>query len=358
MTSPRILDGASAGGQFLRTALALSVLENEPVRLENVRGDRPDPGLAHQHLAALETIAAVCDADVSGAELGAKTIEFEPNLERTGDQTGRGRLVGGEYTVDIGTAGSATLLFDTLLPLATILESPLSVTVTGGTDVAWSPPLDYFRYVKLPLLRRFGLAAACEIDRRGFYPAGGGRAILQLAPSDLEQVDLVDRGPIEGLRVYSTESASLAERDVAHRQAEGALERLGRDDTPDLEERCETTAESACPGSALVVRLDHGTGVAGFSALGERGTLAERVGEDAADAANRFLEGSAPVDRHMADQLLVVLAVAGGRIRIPTVTDHVETGCTLLEAFGIDVDCEPDGETTVVSVPSPLTEKR
>ncbi|TMT87699.1 RNA 3'-terminal phosphate cyclase [Haloterrigena sp. H1] len=358
MTSPRVLDGSSAGGQFLRTALALSVLANEPIRLENVRGDRPDPGLAHQHLAVLETIAHVCDADVSGAELGAKTIAFEPGLETDGKRTGRGQLAGGEYDIDIGTAGSVTLLFEALLPLATVLESPLSVTVTGGTDVAWSPPLDYFRYVKLPLLRRLGLAAACEVDRRGFYPAGGGRATLQVAPSTLEWVDLVDRGPIEGLRVYSTESASLADRDVAHRQADGALERLGRDATPDLEERCETTADSACPGSALVLRLDHGTGVAGVSALGERGTPAERVGEDAADAAIRFLEGNAPVDRHMADQLLIVLAVAGGRVRIPTVTDHVETGCALLEDFGIDVDRKRDGEATVVSVPSPLPETR
>ena len=355
MTTPRVLDGSSAGGQFLRTALALSVLANEPVRLENVRGDRPDPGLAHQHLAALETIAAVCDADVSGAELGAETIEFEPGLETDSGRMGCGRLAGGEYAVDIGTAGSITLLFETLLPLATILESPLSVTVTGGTDVAWSPPLDYFRDVKLPLLRRFGLAAACEVDRRGFYPDGGGRATLHLAPSDLQRVDLVDRGSLEGLRLYSTESASLADRDVAHRQAEGTLERLDRESAPALTERCETTADSACPGSALVLRIDHGTGVAGFSALGERGTPAERVGEDAADAANRFLEGSAPVDRHMADQLLIVLAVAGGRVRVPAVTDHVEAGCALLEAFGADVDRVPDGETTVVSVPSPLT---
>jgi len=356
MTSPRVLDGASAGGQFLRTALALSVLENEPVRLENVRGDRPTPGLAHQHLAALETVAAVCDADVSGTELGAETVAFEPGLETGDERPDRGRLAGGEYTVDIGTAGSVTLLFDTLLPLATMLESPLSVTVTGGTDVAWSPPLDYFRYVKLPMLRRIGLAAACEVDRRGFYPAGGGRATLHLAPSALERVDLVDRGQIEGLRSYSTEAASLADRDVAHRQVEGALERLHSGSALDLAERCETTADSACPGSALVLRIDHGTGIAGCSALGERGTPAERVGEDAADAARRFLEGTAPVDRHMADQLLVVLAVAGGQVRIPTVTDHVEAGRALLADVGIDVDLEPDGETTVVSVPSPLAE--
>ncbi|WP_254761816.1 RNA 3'-terminal phosphate cyclase [Natrinema marinum] len=354
----RTLDGSSAGGQFFRTALALSVLRNEPVRLENVRGDRPTPGLAHQHLAVLETMTEICDADGSGAELGAETIEFEPGLEGggTGSGAANARLEGGEYAVDIGTAGSAMLLFDALLPLSAVLESPLSVTATGGTDVAWSPPLDYFRHVKLPLCRRYGLAAACEVDRRGFYPAGGGRATLRLEPSSLEPIDILERGPLEGVRLYSTESESLADRDVAHRQAEGALERLvlGADEV--LERRV-TTAESPSPGSALVLRVDHGTAVAGFSALGERGKPAERVGEDAADAANRFLEGVAPVDRHMADQLLVFLAVAGGRVRVPAVTDHLEAGCELLAEFGVDVGLERE-EAAVISVASPLDEGR
>ncbi|QRV13750.1 RNA 3'-terminal phosphate cyclase [Haloterrigena salifodinae] len=350
------LDGANAGGQFVRTALTLSVLENEPIRIENVRGNRSTPGLRHQHLAVLETMAAVCDADVSGAELGAETIDFEPDLESTADASGwggagRGRLAGGTYEVDIGTAGSATLLFDALLPLASVLESQLSVTVTGGTDVQWSPPLDYARRVKLPLLRRIGLTAAIEVDRRGFYPDGGGRATLQFAPSTLEPIELAERGPIEGVRLYSTESASLADRDVAHRQAEGALERLALAEA-DLEvvDRCERTVESPSPGSAIVLRVDHETGIAGFTALGERGKPAERVGEDAADAANRFLkwdvedegEPAPPVDRHMADQLLVFLALAGGHVRIPAVTDHVATSRELLEAFGADLDLEHD----------------
>ncbi|MBZ6494157.1 RNA 3'-terminal phosphate cyclase [Natrinema longum] len=355
--TPRELDGSSAGGQFLRTALALSVLANEPVRLEGVRGDRPTPGLGHQHLAVLETMAAIADADVSGAELGRETIAFDPGLDGTGhgsEEPARSRLEGGEYAVDIGTAGSVTLLCNAVLPLATVLESPLSVTVTGGTDVAWSPPLDYLRYVTLPLLRRFGIQAACEVDRRGFYPDGGGTVTLRLAPSRLESIDLVKRGSLEGLRLYSTESASLADRDVASRQADGALERLNREPGLEPTERCETTAASPSPGSAMVLRVDHGTGVAGFTALGERGKPAERVGEDAADATTRFLEGVAPVDRHMADQLLVFLALAGGRVRVPAVTDHVETRCELLEAFGVEVGLERDGETAVVSVVSPL----
>ncbi|WP_137289003.1 RNA 3'-terminal phosphate cyclase [Natronorubrum halophilum] len=357
------LDGANAGGQYLRSALTLSVLENEPVRIENVRGNRSTPGLRHQHLAVLETMAGLCDADVEGAELGSETIEFDPSLESSEGATGwsgrgRGRLAGGTYAVDIGTAGSVTLLFDALLPLASVLESRLSVTATGGTDVAWSPPLEYVRRVKLPLLRRFGLTATCEVDRRGFYPDGGGRATLHLAPSELESIDLVERGPLHGVRLYSTESASLADSDVAFRQAEGALERLalerdetGRESGAALEviERCETTAASPSPGSAIVLRLDHGTGVAGFSALGERGKPAERVGEEAAAAANRFLdrgggdERSPPVDRHMADQLLVFLALAGGRVRIPAVTDHVVASRALLAEFGATIALETEG---------------
>ncbi|MDF9744488.1 RNA 3'-terminal phosphate cyclase [Natrinema salsiterrestre] len=355
MTTPRELDGSSAGGQFLRTALALSVLETEPVRLANVRGDRSTPGLRHQHLAVLETMADLCDAEVSGAELGSETVVFEPGLEPADSERGREHLAGGSYAVDIGTAGSVTLLCNALLPLATVLESPLSVTVSGGTDVAWSPPLDYLRYVKLPLVRRFGIQAACEVDRRGFYPDGGGTVTLRLAPSSLERIDLLERGSIEGLRLYSTESESLADRDVAYRQAEGALERLDEVSELEVTERCERTVASPSPGSALVLCVDHGTGIAGFSALGERGKPAERVGEDAADAANRFLEGTAPVDRHMGDQLLAFLAIAGGKVRVPSVTEHVETRCELLEAFGVDVGLERDRETAVVSVTSPLS---
>ncbi|OIB58314.1 RNA 3'-terminal phosphate cyclase [Natrialba sp. SSL1] len=357
------LDGEHAGGQFLRSALALSVLESRPIRIENIRGDRPTPGLGHQHLAVLETMAELTDAGVSGADHGAETVAFDP---------GASRLAGGEYAVDIGTAGSVTLLFDAVLPLATVLESPLSLTVTGGTDVAWSPPLDYTRYVKLPLLRRFGLTATIECERRGFYPDGGGRATLHLAPSEIEPLDapsLVERPDVAGLRVYSTEAAALAEQDVAHRQAAGALSRLGLEsvgaETPgtdsalaecEVVERIETTAASACPGSAIVLRLESedGVPVAGCSALGERGVPAERVGEDAADAANQFADSEAAVDRHLADQILVFLALAGGRVRVPAVTDHVDSSCDLLESFGVPVERVGEGteETVVIAVES------
>ncbi|WP_255168909.1 RNA 3'-terminal phosphate cyclase [Natrononativus amylolyticus] len=337
----RELDGSDAGGQYLRSALALAALRGEPVRIENVRGDRPNPGLAHQHLATLETASAICDADVSGADLGSETVTFEPEP---------GRIEGGSYRADIGTAGSISLLFDAILPLATRLEAPLSVTATGGTDVAWSPPMDYLRYVTLPLLERYGLRASLDLARRGFYPVGGGRATLELEPSTLEPIELGRRGDPEGVRVYSTEAAALADAEVARRQAEGALERLRGTGLETLE-RVETTAQSACPGSAIVLRLEHETGLAGFSALGEKGKLAERVGKEAANDLLGILEGGASVDRHMADQLLVPLALAGGRVRIPAVTDHVEAGVELLAEFGYEIGLEgaEEGAPTVVS---------
>lgn len=339
----RELDGSDAGGQFLRTALALSAVRGEAVRLENVRGARSNPGLRPQHLAVLETLTEICDADVSGAELGAETVEFDPGTDT---------VTGGQYAVEIDTAGSITLLFDALLPLATRLESSLSVTATGGTDVAWSPPIDYHRYVKLPLLRRFGLEAVVELERRGFYPAGGGRATIRLSPSALTPIrlDVQERTDPDHVHVYSTEAATLADSDVASRQAGGALEHLSRsleDHDLAVRDRVETTAESACPGSAIVIRIDGSNTIAGFAALGEPGKRAERVGEEAADAANRFLASDAPVDRHMADQLLVFLALAGGRMRVPTVTEHVDSSLDLLASMGDELTV--DREELVIS---------
>lgn len=342
------LDGSDGGGQFVRTALAVSALKGDPVRIENVRGGRDDPGLKAQHLAVVETLAAISDADVSGAELGSERIAFDP-----------GPVSGGRYAADIGTAGSVTLLFDALLPLAAHLEEPLSVIATGGTDVAWSPSMDYQRYVKLPLLWRFGLAATVEVNRRGFYPEGGGRATLNLFPSEVEPIDLSgsatdDTNPrgIDSVRIHSTEAAELAGSDVARRQADAAGERLDQA----VEERVETTAESPGPGSAMAIVLaDGGLPRAGFTALGEPGKPAERVGEEAADGANRFLadeparEEPPAVDPCLADQFLPVLALAGGRYRTPVVTDHLESTAKLLAELGYDISLSTDGGGAVVS---------
>lgn len=329
------IDGSDGGGQVVRSALALSAVADEPVTVTGVRGNRPDPGLAHQHLAAVELLATVADADLEGAELGSERVVFDP-----------GGITGGEYEVAVGTAGSVTLVFDAVLSLALATPDPFAVTVTGGTDVKWSPSLAYYRRVKLPLLRRAGLVAAVDRERTGYYPEGGGEARLSVAPSTVS-VDLADRGSSEGARVYSAAARQLDDADVADRQARAAVERL-REAGISVTATTRASVAADCPGSAVAVRLDYGASVAGFDALGEPGKPAEEVGRDAAGAAVAFDEGGAAVDEHLADQLLPFLALGGGRVRIPRVTAHVESSLDLLSAFGYGVEARDAGDETLL----------
>lgn len=319
------LDGSEGGGQILRSALAMSAVTGQPFTMTDVRGGRQTPGLRPQHLAAVELLADICEAEVSDAEVGSDEVTFRPDTVADGD-----------YEVDIGTAGSITLLFDTVLPLATALGAPLAVTARGGTDVKWSPTMDYWRWSKLPLLRQHGLQATVEVERRGFYPEGGGEVTLRVGPSSLSALDLGQRGAQEGARVYSVATTDLADQSVAERQASRAVDRLDSGGLAPTEWTVQY-ADAASAGSAVGVRLEYEHGAAGFDALGEPGKPAEEVADEAVDSAVEFLADSAAVDRHSADQLLLFLALTGGELRIPAVTEHVRTNRSLLAAFGFDV---------------------
>lgn len=332
------IDGSEGGGQLLRTSLALAVINDTGVRITGIRGNRPEPGLKHQHLTAVNTITAACNGTVNGATLGSEELEFEP-----------GRPAGDHLEVDIGTAGSITLLFDTVFPLAVALSEPLVVTATGGTAVKWSPPLSTYEHAKLPLCRRLGLQAAVERHRTGFYPSGGGRATLSLAPSVVTPLELTTRGELHGVRIYSRESRSLADRNVATRQAGTARARFEAADIEVIEEVV-ATAETHSAGSALTVVLDYEETHAGFDALGERGKPAEKVAQQVVERALSFHDGDAVVDRHLADQLLVFLALAGGRLAVPELTAHVTSSLDLLSEFGLDVSVDTAADSPVLSV--------
>ena len=331
------IDGSDGGGQLVRTALSLAALTGEPIRMAGVRGARSNPGLRPQHLAVYDVLTDMCNAEVSDVEVGTNEFEFRPDS-----------INPGRYGIDIGTAGSVTLLFDTLLPLALAIDEPLSVSGRGGTDVQWSPPIAYQERVKLPLLREHGLYAVVERDRPGFYPAGGGVSTLRLAPSSLAPIDLTDRGTFEGARVYSLASESLASNDVAERQAETAIERL-EDASLDPVERTVTYAETDSPGSSVVIRLEFAHAIAGSDALGEHGKPAETVAEEAVENAIDVRDSGAAMDRHLADQLVLPLALAGGRVSIPVVTEHVATSSDLLAAFDLDVRVEQGDTPELVS---------
>ena len=320
------IDGTDGGGQMLRTALSLAVVTDTPFRIRHIRRARPTPGLRPQHLAAVELAAACCDADYSGAKTGADTLEFVPGQKRETS-----------LEASIETAGSLTLLFDTLLPVAAVTPSPVTVAATGGTDVKWAPTMAYYRRVKLPLLERIGLCGTVEVDRHGYYPVGGGAATLRTSPSTLSPLALDERGPLESVELYSRATESLTDQEVADRQATRAAELLRAADYPvNVESVTYVPADS--PGSSLLVRGVYDETLLGADALGERGRPSERVAELAVERFESAHAGTAPVDVHMADQLLVVLALVGGSVRLPAVTDHVRTNLDVLCAFGSDIE--------------------
>jgi len=336
------VDGAEGGGQLLRTALSLSTVTDTPFRIEDIRGARPNPGLKPQHLTAVQVVAELCDAEVDGAELGADSLTFRPgDARRT------------SLRADIGTAGSVTLLFDTVLPIAVAGDEPIRLTATGGTDVKWSPTVEYHRSVKLPLLATWGVDASIDLERTGFYPAGGGKATLHVAPSSLSRIDLDRRGALDRVEIYSKAAEALADRDVADRQAARAEEELDAAGVPATVERVEYV-EADSMGSSLLLRGVYERSVVGADALGERGRTSEAVAEDAVGQFTAFHATDAAVDQFMADQLLVVLALAGGRVRVPTLTDHVRTNLALLEQFGSDVDVDQQGDGTYLLTASAL----
>ena len=304
-----------------------------------VRRARSNPGLQAQHCAAVEAVADICDAATEGVEVGSEAFTFEPRVAAE-EADKEEPVLGGTTSVEVGTAGSIPLVFDALLPVAAALEEPIEATLTGGTDAKWAPPFDYFQHVKLPLLREHGLDAEVSVGRRGFYPRGGGEATLTVQPSEFDPFALTERGDRESLTAYSVAEDSLEEDEVAERQAEAAA--------PDADHDV-SYAEADSVGSAVVLAVEYEHSHAGFTGLGDRTTSAEEVGEEAAEAFAEFEDGDAAVDRHLADQLVPVLALAGGEVRAPEVTTHVETCIDLLAEFGYDVGVEDDGDTVVFS---------
>lgn len=334
----QVVDGSHGGGQVVRAAVTVAALTGTAVRVRGARSAREPPGLKAQHVAAIDAVAALCDADTEGVTVGATDFAFHPNEPR-----------GGEYAVSVGTAGSVTLVFDAVLPVAATMTDPVSLTVTGGTDVAWAPTLDYYRYVKLRLLRACGVDASVTLARRGFYPAGGGRATLHVSPSpDRYPVTFTDRGDLGRIHVRSTASESLADAEVAERQATAAVDALPRSVNV---ERTVEYVDSESPGSVVDLAATYDDSRAGFSALGERGKPAEDVAADAVRDFEAFVATDAAVDRHLADQLLPFLALAGGRVRAPEVTNHVETHAHLFREFGYVIDIEGSGPGVTLASP-------
>ena len=356
----RHVDGSDGGGGVLRTALGLSLATGDPVRIENVRGSRPTPGLKPQHLACVEAARLVGDATVDGAKQGSETVTFDPG-DATHAETPAETLTESErddadprpyeHAVDVGTAGSATLVASTVLPAALTTDRTVRLRIGGGTDVAWSPPADYFGGVTLGCLRAHGLAAALDVPERGFYPAGGGAVRLTLGPSTLTPLTLGREATLERVRVSAIATTDLLDADVADRLVRETGSTLKETGDVTVASRAARYADAPSTGAVVVIRAEgrvdtadrqpnrpeQPVPLAGFSVLGERGTPSEDVAKVAVDDFRAWRHGFGAVDRHLADQLVPYVALAGGAVRIPEVTAHVKSAVSVSEAFDLDV---------------------
>ncbi|MEW5882021.1 MAG: RNA 3'-terminal phosphate cyclase [Pseudomonadota bacterium] len=287
-------DTGEGGGQIARMAVALAAVTGTPIRLTRIRAKRPKPGLAAQHLTALRAVAALAGGDIEGLALGATEVTFRP-----------GPIEGGDMRFDVGTAGSITLLVQALLPVLLAARRASTVRLAGGTDVRGAPPLDYLRFVLLPLLARFGVDARIACVRRGYYPRGGGEVELSVHPAPVRSPGRLAPGPLRAIRAF-VHTARLPEH-IALRMRDAALAQLaGRPVDATVDPR----ADAFGPGGAIVLAADRGSTTLGAGRVAERGVRAEALGESAGAELARDLTLDVALDVHAADQLIVYLALA------------------------------------------------
>ncbi len=307
MSSLIEIDGSmgEGGGQILRTAIAVSAITGRPVRIFNIRAKRRNPGLRPQHLNAIRAIAELSGGRVEGASIGSREIVFYP-----------GRIRGGRLNIDVGTAGSVPLILQALLPVMAYAESPVSITLRGGTDVPMSPPIDYVRWVLSGLLEKLGYMFTVTVRRRGHYPRGGGivDVVVEDPPHGFRGRSFMERGVMKG--VYGRSHAVRLPRHVAERQARSAAavirRRLGVEPRIDVEWYEPGRDPHLGPGSGIVLWAVFEETVMGGDSRGARGKRAEVVGEEAANMLVEDIDSGAVLDRHASDMIPLYLALAGG----------------------------------------------
>jgi RNA 3'-terminal phosphate cyclase (ATP) len=325
-------DMGEGGGQILRTSLTLSLCLGRAFRIVNIRRRRAKPGLRPQHLAAARAAAAVGQADLRGAELGAREIVFIPR-----------RVIPGDYRFDIGTAGSACLVTQTLLPALLAAKSPSRLTVLGGTHNPLAPTFEFVDYVYLPLLRRMGARVQARLDRAGFYPLGGGSMTVSVEPAaHLYPLTLQERGEIRSMTapvLLAHLPEHIAEREL---QVVRTELQIGPSDT-----HVHLLDDAKGQGNVLLLVIESEFCNEVISGFGRRGLRAEEVARRVVSEARRYLDADVPVGRHLADQLVLLLALSGGgSYRTMKPDSHTLSNIDTIRAFtGADIRCEREDNT-------------
>jgi RNA 3'-terminal phosphate cyclase (ATP) len=315
------IDGTygEGGGQILRTSLSLSLVTGKPFRIENIRAGRQKPGLLRQHLTAVLAAAEISGAEVDGATLGSPCLTFSPGAVRPG-----------EYRFAVGTAGSASLVFQTLLPALMLARGTSSIELEGGTHNMAAPPFEFLARAFVPLVERMGPKIRLRLERHGFYPAGGGRFSAGIEPVEaLTPLHTGERGEIESRRV--TAIVANLPRHIAQREVEKAASMLNWGAETQV---IESTRASDGPGNVTMVEIGTANSTAIFTAFGHLGVSAEMVAESAAREALDYLASTALACEHLTDQLLLPFALAGaGSFTAVQVNLHARTNMDVIAKF-------------------------
>jgi len=318
----RDIDGSygEGGGQLLRTACALAAITGEAIRVRNVRARRAPSGLAPQHLMAVKAVGALCEADVEGLELRSQDVVFRP-----------GRLRGGEFRFDVGTAGSVTLVLQALLPAAIASGMPVRIHLIGGTDIRAAPPLDYFRFVLLPLLARMGAEIDATLIRRGYYPRGGGEITVAVQPRRLRPLRLEAPGTVREIRGIA--HVSNLPTHIATRMRDTAARILADVGRVDVEQQTLGPEKAVGQGGAIALWTSTERALLGGANVAQRGIPAERIAEAAAQSLREDIAAGATLDVHAADQVLVYAALAAepSVFLARTISSHAATTLWLLQ---------------------------
>ena len=323
------LDGAIGYGQVLRTTIALSALTLQPIRIFNIRINRPNPGLRPQHLTGVLEAAKLCHAEVKNAKIGSTEITFIPKRLDIPD-----RII-----IDIKTAGSITLLLQTILPIVIFSNKKVSLTIFGGTDVPGSPTINYYKKVFTYYLEKFGVSLKINVEKYGFYPKGGGKVNVEVdGVKNLNSVRFVERGELKEISAFSIVSKELQKAKVAERQLSGLESVLGE------MKGSYQYVDTLSIGTSLLAVAEYENCILGKDGLGEKGKRAEDVGKEVGLELKKSIESDACLDKFMADQILIFAALAEGisEFTIEEFSEHVNTNILTCEKI-LNVKFEKEG---------------
>jgi RNA 3'-phosphate cyclase len=334
-----LIDGSygEGGGQIVRIAVALSVLTKQPIEITNIRAKRPIPGLRPQHYTALSCIQKICNADVEGLSVHSTNLKFTPH-----------DIKSGSYTFDIGTAGSMTLVFQACLLSAFHTTTPLTLKLRGGTDVRWAPSWDYFACVFLPLISSIGIKTETQLIKRGYYPTGGGEAILTIYPVE-KLIPLHAEEPQNFTDIYGIIHRANLPDHISMRMKHAAIKTAMKYNLRSTIQIDAATSSSS--GTGITLWSSSGPTILGSTILGEKTITAEAVGETAVNQLLQEIKSGATIDRYAIDQILpyLVLAPKGSICLIREISNHTKTNMWLIKQF-LNIDFEVTPQQTAMRI--------